>query len=183
SPPPRLVKCNFTWEFRSVSVRSANGRGVALGAAVAATPGWGATVAVTDAAGVALTPGTVGGGVVATAGRGAACREFHICQAKRPSTQRVTAIHAVRSINHLRLLTRRRSSAPVNLRLAQDQIRCRPTDDIAATVSVRNNLPEEPRAVRPPANNIPSTSAKIGSPRSRPRAVKGWERSLFGSRE
>ena len=140
-------------------------------------PACAATVAAADAAGVALIPGTAGEGVVATAGREAACREVQICQAKRPSTQRMTAIHAVRSINHLRLLTRRRSSAPMNLRLAQDQIRCRPTDDTAAAVSVRNNSPAERRAARQPANNIPSTSGKIGSPRSRPRAVKGWERS------
>src|SRR5262249_51147550 len=176
-PPPRLVKCNSTSALRSVSVRSTNGAGVALGAGVATTADCAATVAAADAAGVALVPGTAGEGVVAAPGRGAACREVHICQAKSPSTQRVTAIHAVRSINYLRLLTRRRNSAPVNLRLAQDQIRCRPTDDIAAIVSVRDNFPAERRAVRSPANNIASTSGKIGSPRSRPRAVTGWERS------
>jgi len=175
------VKCNSTSALRSVSVRSANGTAVALGAAVAA--GCGATVAAPGAVGVALTPGTAGEGIGATTGRGTDCREVHTCQAKRPRTQRVTAIHAVRSINHLRLLTRRRSSAPVNLRLAQDQIRCHPTDDIAATVSVRDNFPAERRAVRLPANSIASTSAKIGIPCSRPRAVKGWAKSLVGSRE
>jgi len=169
--------------LRSISVRSSNGGGVALGAAVAAPVGCGATVTAGDGVGVALTPGPAGEGVVTTAGRGTACRELHICQAKRPMTQRMTAIHAVRSINQLRLLTRRRSSAPVNLRLAQDQIRCHPTGDIAAIVSVRDNFPEERRAVRRRANNIPSTSGKIGSQRQRPRALKGWVKSLFGSRE
>ena len=67
--------------------------------------------------------------------------------------------------------------------LAQDQIRCRPTDDIAAIVPVLENFPAERHAVRPLANNIPSTSGKSGSPRSLPRAAKGRERSQFGSYE
>ena len=163
-PPPRLVKCNSTSELPSVSVRSTNGRGVALGAA--------AGCVATDPAGVALTPGTVGEGV-ATAGRGIACRELHICQAKRPSTHRMTATHAVRSINHLRPLTRRRNSALMNLRLEQDQTLCRPKDYIATTVLIPGNLPAKRRGARLPANNIASRSAKIGIPCSRHRAVKG----------
>src|SRR5262249_12577835 len=151
---------------------------VGLGAVVAAVVGCGIAGEATACSPAPEAAGdTPGEGPLARAGRGAICLELHICQAKRPSTQRVTAIHPVRSINNVRLLTRRRSSAPVNLRLAQGQIRCRPTDDIAVIVSIRENSLAEPHAVRALANNIPSTSGKIGSPRSVLRAVKGWERS------
>jgi hypothetical protein len=88
--------------LRSVSVCSANCAGVALGAAVAVVVGCGAAEPATmgvEAIGAPLAEDTAGGDAVVIAGGGSGCLAIQISQAISPRTQRVMAIHAVRSIN------------------------------------------------------------------------------------
>src|SRR4029077_20568710 len=80
-------------------------------------------------------------------------------------------------------LTRRRSSAPVNLAPAPDQTRCHPTDDIVAGASLRESSRTRRRALRPLARNIRSTWAKNGSRNSLRRGTKAPVRSLSDNRE
>src|SRR4029077_18259820 len=80
-------------------------------------------------------------------------------------------------------LTRRRSSAPVNLAPAPDQTRCHPTDDIVAGASLRESSRTRRRALRPLARNIRSTWAKNGSRNSLRPGTKAPARSLSDNRE
>src|SRR5439155_15560253 len=167
-------------------VFSSNCAGVALGAVVTAVAGGGAGVTTAEGAdtkGVPLAKGAADEGAGATAGGGSGCRAIQISQAISPRTQRVMAIHAVRSINYSRLLTRRRSSAPVNLPPAPDQIRCHPGDDIAAGALFRESSRARRRALRPLARNIRSTWAKNGSQTSLRRGTKAPVKALSDNRE
>jgi hypothetical protein len=85
--------------LRSVSVFSSNCAGGALGAALAGGGAGVATAVGAVAKGVPLAKGAAGEGAVATAGGGSGCRAIQISQTISPRTQRVMAIHAVRSIN------------------------------------------------------------------------------------
>src|SRR5215475_10553594 len=96
-PPPRLVKRNSTSELRKVSTFSAKLRTdsapCAVGSGEASGDGEGGRI-----------PGVVVGkvcpGVAVTgAGLGAICLAKYISHTTRPTTQRATAIHAVRSIS------------------------------------------------------------------------------------
>src|SRR4029077_12478687 len=96
-PPPRLVKRNSKSELRSVSTFSAK-------VGVDSVPcGAASGVASGDGEG----PGIVGVAVgevcpcvaVTGAGLGAICFARYISHTTRPTTQRATTIHAVRSIN------------------------------------------------------------------------------------
>src|SRR5215475_1528280 len=108
-PPPRFVNRSSTSELRNVSSFSAKAGADSL------TGGAASGVAIGDdeggiIAGVAVDKVCPGLGVTGT-GLGAICFARYISHTTRPTTQRATTIHAVRSIN-LVLHDLRRSDGP-----------------------------------------------------------------------
>src|SRR5437588_12743062 len=95
-PPPRFVRRNSTSALRNVSIFSGKLGTDSTTAGVADGKGE------TSGAGEGLAPaisGVVVGDAASVDGRGGAWRAAHHCQALKPMTQSVTAIHAVRSRN------------------------------------------------------------------------------------
>ncbi len=185
-PPPRLVRCNsisesrerfgFFFKLRRYGAWTrCRRRSAGSGAAVAMTVG-------AEGAGVPLVNSGAGEDAVATAGGGNGCRAIHISQAISPRTQRVMAIHAVRSINNAPAYSQTQLRASES-GAGTGSIRRHPMDDIAAGASLRESSRARRRALRPLARNIRSRWAKNGTPNSLRRGTKAPVKSLSDSRE
>jgi hypothetical protein len=161
-PPPRLVRRSSTSELRSVSIFSGKLGAVSIaldGIAGAATTG-----------GVETLPAAVGtgeiccGAAVPGARLGGVCFTRYNSHSTSPTTERATAIQAVRSIkSHAEEAIHKRTacSADAGCRVSAtgpDHDPPRPRVDIALIASIRGRFHEERRASLPLPKNTPNRS-------------------------
>src|SRR4029077_959944 len=116
------------------------------------------------------TGGDAVGNAVVVDGRGKVCFATHHCHKMRPTTQRATTIHAVRSIN-LHLPAAAIHKSEIHWRHGSenhageepDRGHNRPTVDNAPGASTPTNCLAERRATRSPPENIANKSARTGN--------------------
>src|SRR5436189_4199079 len=166
-PPPRFVRRSSTSELRSVSIFSGK-----LGAVSAALDG---IAGAATTGGVEALPAPVGlgeicCGAVATGARlGGVCFTRYSSHNTSPTTQRATAIQAVRSIkSHAEAIIHKRTACLSDAACCvsatgPDHDLPHPRVDIALIASIRASFHEERRASLPLPKNTPNRSGQIDS--------------------
>ena len=159
-PPPRFVRWSSTSELRSVSIFSGKLGVVSAaldGISGAATTGGGEPLA------AAVGTGEICCGAVGIEARlGGVCFTRYSSHTTSPTTQRATAIQAVRSIkSHADAVIHKRTAclndeACCVSATGPDHYLPHPTVDIALIASIRGSFHEERRASPPLPKNTPS---------------------------